>query len=76
MKIEETSDAKIKETAARMVQDLSLILTDEYLKKNLKLSIQTIRKIRRNKYNCVLSAAVFKRMEILHNDYITRELFE
>ena len=76
MKIEEITDAKIKETAARMVQDLSLILTDEYLIKNLKISRNTIHTIKRNRYNSVLSAAVFKRMEILYDDYHSRKLFE
>lgn len=75
-KLNDITDYRIKIDAAQMVQRLIIVkYTQKRLAELLDISVETVNKIKNNKYPSVISAKTYERLEFLTNDNNQREIF-
>ena len=75
-KLNDITDYRIRIDAAQMVQRLIIAkYTQKRLAELLDISVETVNKIKNNKYPSVISAKTYKRLEFLTNDNNQREIF-
>lgn len=75
--LQDIADYRIRIDAAQMVQQLIIVkYTQKRLAELLEISVETVNKIKNNKYPSVISAKTYKRLEFLTNDYNQRAFFE